>query len=185
MSRIGNLPVKIPDNVEVKVDGNIVEVKGPKGQLSCDIAPQLKIEITGKDLLISRKKEDNRSKSLHGLTRVLINNNILGVSSGWDKKLEMVGVGYRASGGGDTLNLNVGFSHTVTIKAPKGISFSVSDNTKISVSGCDKQLVGQVAANVRQVKKPEVYKGKGIRYEGEIVKRKPGKAGKAVIGAAK
>lgn len=185
MSRVGNAAITIPEGVEVVVEGHKVLVKGAKGVLDLVTQPQVKVEVTDGKIIISRKKEDKLSKSLHGLTRSLLNNMVQGVSQGWSKSLEMVGVGYRVAGGGDSLTLSVGFSHPVEIKAPEGIIFSIEDNTKIAVSGIDRQLVGQVAANIRKVKPPEVYKGKGIRYEGEYVRRKPGKAGKAVVGAAK
>ncbi|MBI2021566.1 50S ribosomal protein L6 [Candidatus Daviesbacteria bacterium] len=185
MSRVGNNPINIPSSVEVLIEGSKVLAKGPKGSLELNLNPLVRAEVKDNQLVVSRKKEDRLSRSVHGLTRALLNNMVLGVSSGWDKKLEMVGVGYRASGGGDSLTLNVGYSHPVNFKAPEGINFTVSDNTKITVSGIDKHLVGQVAANIRAVKPPEVYKGKGIRYEGEYVRRKAGKAGKAVVGGAK
>ncbi len=183
MSRVGSNPVTVPNGVNIELAGAHLLVNGPKGKLEMDILPEVKVEVAEGKVTVSRKKEDKFSKSAHGLFRALINNMVIGVSEGWKRDLEMVGVGYRAQGGGDSLTLNVGFSHPVTIKAPEGVSFTVSDNTKISVSGIDKTLVGQVAANIRAVKPPEVYKGKGIRYAGEYVRRKPGKAGKAVGGA--
>jgi large subunit ribosomal protein L6 len=183
MSRVGNNPVTVPNNVTITMEGMHMLVNGPKGKLEMDLLPQVKVEILEGQVLVKRKKEDKFSKSAHGLFRALINNMVKGVSEGWTRDLEMVGVGYRAQGGGDTLTLNVGFSHPVTVKAPEGVTFTVADNTKISVSGIDKTLVGQIAANIRAVKPPEVYKGKGIRYAGEYVRRKPGKAGKAVGGA--
>lgn len=183
MSRVGNNPIQIPAGVEVLVTGTQINVKGSKGVLSMQIYPQVKVEILENQVKVARIKEDKLSKSLHGLTRALINNMVLGVSEGWSKNLEMVGVGFRAQGGGDTLTLNVGFSHPVVIKAPEGVNFAVSDNTKITVSGIDRIVVGQIAANIRAVKPPEVYKGKGIRYVGEYVRRKAGKAAKATTGA--
>lgn len=183
MSRVGQNPVVIPQGVNIELQGSHVLVNGPKGKLEMDLLPEVKVEIAEGKLTVSRKREDKFSKSAHGLTRALINNMVLGVTEGWKKDLEMVGVGYRAQGGGDTLTLNVGFSHPVSIKAPEGITFVVSDNTKISVSGIDKTLVGQIAANIKAVKKPEVYKGKGIRMAGEYVRRKAGKAAKATTGA--
>ncbi|MBI2022311.1 50S ribosomal protein L6 [Candidatus Daviesbacteria bacterium] len=183
MSRVGSNPINIPNGVNVEVSGNELTVNGPKGKLQMDLLSQIKVEIEDGKVLVKRKGEDRFSKSAHGLTRSLINNMVLGVTEGWKKDLEMVGVGYRAQGGGDTLTLNVGFSHPVKVLAPVGITFAVSDNTKISVSGIDRNLVGQIAANIRSVKPPEVYKGKGIRYVGEYVRRKPGKAGKAIGGA--
>ena len=179
MSRVGNAPITIPSSVQITLEGNHIEVSGPKGKLELDFRPEVKVELVGGILKVSRKKEDQLSKSLHGLYRAMIANMVGGVVDGWTKNLEMVGVGYRAAGGGDTLTLSVGFSHQVTVKAPEGITFGVADNTKISVSGIDRILVGQIAANIRDVKPPEVYKGKGIRYQGEYVRRKAGKAGKA------
>lgn len=180
MSRIGNNPITIPSGTEVQVEGHKLTTKGPKGTLELILRPEVKVEVTDGVVTVKRKKEDSLSRSLHGLTRALINNMVTGVTSGWTKNLEMVGVGYRVQGGGDLLTLNVGFSHPVTVKAPEGVSFAVTDNTKIAVSGIDRTLVGQIAANIRAVKPPEVYKGKGIRYAGEYVRRKAGKAGKAV-----
>lgn len=180
MSRIGNAFVPVPAGVEVKVEGNKVEVTGPKGKLDILCLPVVSVNAEEGKVIIKRKNEDRQSKAVHGLTRSLINNMVIGVSQGWSKALEMVGVGYRVQGGGDTLTLAVGFSHPVVIKAPEGIQFNVADNTKITVSGSDKILVGQIAANIRAVKPPEPYKGKGIRYANEYVKRKAGKAGKAV-----
>jgi large subunit ribosomal protein L6 len=182
MSRIGNNPIAVPQGVEVVFDGVSMVVKGPKGELSLDVHPAVKVVQEDGKLIVTRKKENQLSKSLHGLTRTLVSNMVVGVSAGWTKGLEMVGVGYRAQGGGNTLTLNVGFSHPVKFEAPEGITFTVADNTKLSVAGIDKALVGQVAANIRGVKPPEVYKGKGIRYVGEYVRKKAGKAGKAAGG---
>lgn len=179
MSRIGINPVTITSGVEVTLAGSLLKVSGPKGNLEMTLLPQVKVEIEGAQVLVKRKREDRFSRSAHGLTRSLINNMVLGVSAGWIKNLELVGVGYRAQGGGDSLTLSVGFSHPVVVRAPEGVQFTVTDNTKISVAGIDKTLVGQIAANIRSVKPPEVYKGKGIRLVGEYVKRKAGKAGKA------
>lgn len=183
MSRVGNNPITIPNGVSINIDKDMLTVNGPKGSLSQQIRPEIKVETEDGKIVVKRKRSDRFSRSVHGLTRSLINNMVQGVTEGWKKDLEMVGVGYRAQGGGDTLTLSVGYSHSVTVKAPEGVSFAVNENTKISVSGIDKILVGQVAANVRAIKEPEVYKGKGIRYAGEYVRRKPGKAGKAVGGA--
>lgn len=183
MSRVGNAPISIPSGVEVLIEPHMVVVKGSKGELSTQTRPEIKFEVSEGILKVSRKKEDRISRSLHGLYRAKIANMVKGVSEGWIKNLEMIGVGYRAQGMGDTLTLSVGFSHPVIMKAPEGIQFAVVDNTKISVSGIDKILVGQIAANIRAIKPPEVYKGKGIRYTGEYVRRKAGKAGKAVVGA--
>lgn len=178
MSRIGTTPIVIPSNVSIQQDGERLVVEGPKGKLEIDLRPEMKTEITAGRLVVLRKKQDRIARSMHGLTRSLVNNMVIGVTQGWRKDLELVGVGYRAQGGGDALNLSVGYSHQVQIKAPGGITFSVTDNTKIAVLGIDKSLVGQVAANIRSIKPPEVYKGKGIRYAGEYVRRKPGKTGK-------
>jgi large subunit ribosomal protein L6 len=180
MSRVGENPVVIPNDVTVTMEGDLITINGSKGSLSLRLLPQVKVEQEEGKLVVKRKKDDKFSRSAHGLTRSLLNNMVIGVSEGWKKDLEMVGVGYRAQGGGHTITLAVGYSHPVTIKAPEGITFTVNENTKISVAGIDRTLVGQVAANVRKVRPPEVYKGKGIRYAGEYVRRKPGKAGKAV-----
>ena len=182
MSRVGENPINIPSNVTVSIDGNVATVNGPKGILTLNLLPQVKVEQEDGKLVVKRKKDDKFSKSAHGLTRSLLSNMVVGVTDGWKRDLEMVGVGYRAQGGGDTLTLSVGFSHPVVIKAPEGILFAVSENTKIAVSGIDRALVGQTAANIRKVKPPEVYKGKGIRFAGEYVRRKAGKAGKAAGG---
>lgn len=179
MSRVGNNPISLGQGVEVNVEGNTVSVVGPKGKLEMEFLPQVKVEKQDDKIIVSRKSDDKLSRSVHGLTRALINNMVVGVREGWSKNLEMVGVGYRAAGGGNTITLSVGFSHPVSVQAPEGISFSVADNTKITIAGIDKNLVGQVAANIRAIKPPEVYKGKGIRYQGEYVRRKAGKAGKA------
>lgn len=181
MSRIGNNPVILVSGVTAQVDGSNLVVSGPRGSLELKLHPAVKVEIDGAQVIVKRKKNDQLSRSVHGLTRSLIANMVVGVNQGWSRELELVGVGYRAQGGGDNLTLTVGFSHPITVLAPAGISFQVSDNTKITVSGIDRQLVGQVAANIRAVKPPEVYKGKGIRFLGEYVRRKPGKAGKAVV----
>lgn len=179
MSRIGNNPILIPAGVEVTIDGNMVTVKGPKGTLTMELNPAVKFEVVDGAGKVAAKRGYEKGAAMHGLTRSLINNMVVGVSTGWTKDLEMVGVGYRAQGGGDTLTLNVGYSHPVTMKAPGGITFAVAENTKLKVSGIDKILVGQIAANIRAVRPPEVYQGKGIRYSGEYVRKKAGKAGKA------
>ncbi|EKD91522.1 MAG: 50S ribosomal protein L6 [uncultured bacterium] len=183
MSRVGNNPIKIPNGVEINLEKGHIKISGPKGNLEMDVHPLIKVEVSENMLLVKRSKDDKNSKSLHGLTRALLNNMVLGVSEGFNKGLELVGVGYRAAGGGNTLTLSVGYSHPVQIDAPEGVTFTVADNTKLTVSGIDKHLVGQVAANIRKIRPPEVYKGKGIRYSGEYVRRKAGKAGKAVTGA--
>jgi len=180
MSRIGKLPVPVPMGVEVTIEGQSVKVKGPKGELSHTVAEP--ITITKDDdgaLIIERPNDERLSKSLHGLSRTLVNNLVVGVTDGYEKKLEIVGVGYRVMAKGPTqLEFALGFSHPVIVDAPEGITFQVENPTKFSVIGIDKQKVGEVAANIRKIRKPEPYKGKGVRYAGERVLRKAGKAGK-------
>ena len=179
MSRIGKLPVTIPAGVTITVDdANFVTVKGPKGTLSAQISPEMIIEQDAGVLTVKRPSDDKMHRSLHGLSRTLINNMVIGVTTGFEKKLEIVGTGYRAQLQGTKLVLNVGYSHQVEIAAPEHMSFEVPAPTKITVKGLDKQAVGQLAANIRAVRSPEPYKGKGIRYEGEVVRRKEGKTGK-------
>ena len=180
MSRIGNSPITVPAGVDVKIDGQLVEVKGPKGSLSHTVAEPITVEKSEDGQLLVKRPDDARqNKALHGLSRTLVNNLIVGVTDGYEKKLEIVGVGYRAIAKGPSdLELALGFSHPVNIKAPEGITFNVESATKFSVIGIDKQLVGETAANIRKLRKPEPYKGKGIRYAGEHVRRKAGKAGK-------
>lgn len=185
MSRVGNSPIKIPVAVTVNIDGSNVSTSGPLGRLNLTVPANLKVENIAGAVLVKRSKEDKMTKSLHGLIRSLINNMILGVEKGWEKKLELVGVGYRAQTNGQNLTLNVGYSHPVVISAPDGVKFTILENTKITVSGFDKHLVGQIAAQIRAVKPPEPYQGKGIRYLGERVRRKAGKAGKVGVGGAK
>lgn len=182
MSRIGNSPINIPSGVTVERTGQTVSINGSKGSLKLDIDPAIVVEVAGDTVVVKRKKEDKRVKAMHGLVRNLLNNMVKGVMEGWSKNLELVGVGFRAQPSGDKLILNVGYSHPVEIIAPAGISFEVSDNTKIKVLGIDKQLVGQMAANIKKVRTPDVYKGKGIRYEGEYIRKKVGKSAK--VGAA-
>ena len=179
MSRIGKLPVTVPSGVDVNVDGQSVTVKGPKGSLSHVVTEPLTIE-RGEDgsVAVLRPNDERLSKSLHGLTRSLVANMVTGVTDGYEKKLEIVGVGYRVTAKGKDLEFAVGYSHPVVVSPPEGINFAVESPTKFSVSGIDKQQVGQVAANIRKIRKPEPYKGKGIRYAGEHVRRKVGKAGK-------
>lgn len=181
MSRIGNLPIIIPAGVSVNKLTNNIEVLGPRGNLKVDIDPSITVEIDGNLINVARKSEEKKIKALHGLTRNLIANMITGVTEGWSKNLELIGVGFRAQGAGNILTLNVGYSHPVEIEAPVGITFEVSENTKIKVFGIDKQLVGQIAANVRSVRKPDVYKGKGVRMVGEYIRKKLGKSGKVGI----
>ena len=177
------MPIVIPAGTELTLEGIVVTAKGSKGTLTMELNPAVKLEIEGAEAIVKPKKGYEKAKAMHGLTRSLVNNMVVGVTSGWDKNLEMVGVGYRAQGGGETVTLNVGYSHPVIVKAPEGITFVVADNTKIKVSGINKILVGQIAANIRAVRPPEVYQGKGIRYSGEYVRKKAGKAGKAATGA--
>ena len=178
MSRIGKQPIAVPSGVEVTLDGGAVKVKGPRGQLQYDLVGELSIEREGDDLLVSRANDDRKNRSLHGLTRTLVSNMIQGVSQGFSKDLDIVGVGYRASVQGNKLEILVGYSHPVIVTAPDGITFDVPSPTKITVNGFDKQLVGQVAADIRKIRKPEPYKGKGIRYTNEVVRRKAGKSAK-------
>jgi large subunit ribosomal protein L6 len=179
MSRIGRLPITVPSGVDVTIDGQTVTVKGPKGTLSHEITEPITIDRADDgSLSVSRPDDERASRSLHGLTRTLVANMVTGVTDGYEKKLEIVGVGYRVQAKGSDLEFAVGYSHPVVVKAPEGISFAVESPTKFSVSGIDKQQVGQVAANIRKIRKPEPYKGKGIRYAGEHVRRKVGKAGK-------
>ena len=179
MSRIGRLPITIPAGVDVTIDGAEVTVKGPKGTLSHKVASPIAVERADDGTLAVTRPDDERaSRSLHGLTRTLINNNIIGVTQGYSKGLEVVGTGYRVQAKGEGVEFSLGFSHPVTVNPPAGITFTVEGNNKLTVSGIDKQAVGEVAANIRKIRKPEPYKGKGVRYAGEVVRRKAGKAGK-------
>ena len=180
MSRVGSTPITVPSGVEVTVTDGVVEVNGPKGDLSQTIDPRITISVDDGVVALTRSDEERQSRALHGLSRALINNMVIGVTEGYAKELQAVGVGYRAILRGSTLELQVGFSHPVTIEAPDGIEFEVPEPTRIFVRGIDKQLVGQVAADIRAVRPPEPYKGKGIRYVDEYVRRKAGKAGVAV-----
>jgi large subunit ribosomal protein L6 len=178
MSRIGRAPIEIPAGVTVKVDEtNLVQVKGPKGELSRKINQDLKINIEGNILTVTRPSDDKTHRSLHGLSRTLINNMVVGVTSGFTKNLEIVGVGYRAAKQGKNLQLALGYSHPVVIEPPAGITLDAPTATSITVHGIDKELVGAVAANIRKWREPEPYKGKGIKYVGEHIIRKEGKAG--------
>jgi large subunit ribosomal protein L6 len=180
MSRVGLKPIPLPVGVEIRVDDGHVVVKGPKGELALDLVGDLSLNQEGEELRIERANDERRNRALHGLTRALVANMVMGVSEGFRKDLEIVGVGYRANAAGPTrLELALGYSHPVAFDAPEGITFEVPEPTKISVFGIDKQLVGQVAADIRKLRKPEPYKGKGIRYAGERIKRKAGKAGVA------
>ena len=179
MSRIGKLPVTVPTGVDVTIDGRTVTVKGPKGTLSHTVIEPITVE-RGDDgaILVKRPDDERRSKAYHGLTRSLVNNLVVGVTAGYEKKLEIVGVGYRVALKGSNLEFALGFSHPVVVEPPAGITFAVETPTRFSVSGIDKQLVGETAANIRKIRKPEPYKGKGVRYLGEYVAKKAGKTGK-------
>ncbi len=179
MSRIGRIPVPVPSGVDVTIDGNLVTVKGPKGQLTHTVAAPIAVDRDDAGALVVTRPDDERaSRSLHGLTRTLLANLVTGVTEGYTKKLEIVGTGYRVTAKGETLEFALGFSHPVVVTPPQGITFAVETPTKFSVQGIDKQQVGEVAANIRKIRKPEPYKGKGVRYAGENVRRKVGKAGK-------
>ena len=178
MSRIGKLPIPVPTGVDVSIDGSVVTVKGPKGSLSHNVVEPITVSRDDSVIDVVRPNDERTSKALHGLTRTLIANMVQGVTQGYEKKLEIVGVGYRVQARGTDLEFALGFSHPVSVKAPVGISFAVESPTRFSVAGIDKQQVGEVSANIRKLRKPEPYKGKGIRYAGEQVRRKVGKAGK-------
>jgi large subunit ribosomal protein L6 len=178
MSRIGRLPIEIPAGVDVTVDGSDVRVKGPKGELSLSVASPIEVRIEDSSVLVTRPDDERASRSLHGLTRTLIANQILGVTQGYSKGLEIVGTGYRVAAKGNGIEFALGYSHPITVEPPAGISFAVEGNNRLTVSGIDKQAVGEVAANIRKLRKPEPYKGKGVRYAGEVVRRKSGKSGK-------
>jgi large subunit ribosomal protein L6 len=178
MSRIGRLPIQVPSGVDVSIDGRQVTVKGPKGELSRELHPDMAIRREDSTLVVERPSEQKVHKQLHGLTRTLVANMVEGVTTGYRKGLEITGVGYRAQKVGEKLQLSLGYSHPVEIAPPKGISFELENPTHLAVVGIDKQLVGEIAAKVRATRKPEPYKGKGVRYAGEQVRRKAGKAGK-------
>ena len=179
MSRIGKLPIAVPSGVTVTIDQAHVTVKGPKGTLSHTVAAPITVTQNDGVLDVNRPDDERESKALHGLSRTLVNNMVVGVTDGYEKKLEIVGVGYRVLSKGPTqLEFQLGYSHSITFDAPEGITFAVETPTKMAVSGIDKQLVGETAANIRKLRKPEPYKGKGVRYAGEQVRRKVGKAGK-------
>lgn len=177
MSRIGRMPIAIPAGVTVEINGNVVTVKGSKGELTKAMHPDMHIEVNGNEVIVTRPSENKLHKSLHGLTRTLVNNMIVGVSEGYKKELDVVGVGYRVAMENGKLVMNLGFSHQVIVEAVEGISIEAPTPNKIIISGLDKQLVGQFAADVRKKRPPEPYKGKGIRYTGEVVRRKEGKTG--------
>ncbi|WP_061963578.1 50S ribosomal protein L6 [Demequina aurantiaca] len=178
MSRIGKIAVPVPAGVDVNIDGSAVTVKGPKGTLNLNVKKPITVEKGDDGIAVNRPNDERISKSLHGLTRTLIANMVTGVTEGYEKKLEIVGTGYRVALKGKDLEFALGFSHPVNVPAPDGITFAVEGPTKFSVAGIDKQQVGEVAANIRKIRKPEPYKGKGVRYAGEQVRRKAGKTGK-------
>ena len=178
MSRIGRLPIDIPSNVTVTIEGSEVAVKGPKGELSLSVASPIEVKVEENQILVTRPDDERASRSLHGLTRTLISNNIIGVTEGYSKGLEVVGTGYRVQAKGSSVEFALGYSHPITVEPPAGITFEVEGNNKLHIRGIDKQAVGEVAANIRKLRKPEPYKGKGVRYAGEQIRRKVGKAGK-------
>ena len=178
MSRIGKAPITVPSGVTVSIDGQSIAVKGPKGELSRTVSDLVSLREDGGTIVVERSGDDRDARAQHGLVRSLVQNMVTGVTDGFQKDLEIVGVGYRAQAKGKGLELSLGFSHPVVVDAPDGITFNVPQPTRIEVHGIDKQLVGQVAANIREWRKPEPYKGKGVRYAGEHVRRKAGKAGK-------
>ncbi|MDR7233372.1 50S ribosomal protein L6 [Agrococcus sp. BE272] len=178
MSRIGRLPIDIPSGVDITVHGDVVTVKGPKGELQVPIAKPIQVEVADGQIQVTRPDDERESRSLHGLTRTLIANDILGVTEGYSKSLEVVGTGYRVAAKGTGIEFALGYSHPINVEPPAGITFTVEGNNKVTVSGISKQAVGEVAANLRKLRKPEPYKGKGVRYAGEQIRRKAGKAGK-------
>ena len=185
MSRIGRQPIALASGVKVDINGNNVTVTGPKGTLTRDISGEIALEQQDGQLLVTRPDDEPRHRALHGLTRSLVNNMVVGVSEGYTRVLEIQGVGYRVAKTGNNLTLSLGFSHAVEVFPPEGITFDVEGQTRIRIQGIDKELVGQLAANIRAIRKPEPYKGKGIRYMGENVRRKAGKAGKGGKGGKK
>ncbi|MBA4022175.1 MULTISPECIES: 50S ribosomal protein L6 [Mycobacteriales] len=178
MSRIGKNPVAIPAGVDVKIDGQTVNVKGPKGTLSVDISEPINVAVEDNTIVVTRPNDERKNRALHGLSRTLVANLVTGVTEGYVRKLEIFGVGYRVALKGSDLEFALGYSHPVPIKAPAGITFAVESPTKFSVSGIDKQQVGQISANIRRLRRPDPYKGKGVRFEGEQIRRKVGKTGK-------
>jgi large subunit ribosomal protein L6 len=178
MSRIGRLPIPVPSGVDVTINGRIITVSGPKGQLTRELHPDMTVKREEENLVVTRPTEQKTHKQLHGLTRTLVNNMVVGVTDGYRKGLEITGVGYRAVKVGEKLQLSLGYSHQIEIDPPSGISFELENPTRLAVIGIDKELVGQIAAKVRSTRKPEPYKGKGVRYAGEKIRRKAGKAGK-------
>lgn len=178
MSRIGKQPVAVPAGVDVSIDGQHVTVKGPKGTLEHTVAEPIAVKLEDDAVSVTRPDDERTSRSLHGLTRTLIDNMVVGVTQGYSKAMEIVGTGYRVVAKGGDLEFSLGYSHTILVKAPEGITFTVESPTRFSVNGIDKQQVGELAANIRKLRKPEPYKGKGVRYADEVVRRKAGKAGK-------
>ncbi len=178
MSRIGNKPITVPEGIEVKVDGQRITVKGPKGELVRDIHPNMTVELNGNTIIVKRPDDEPENRSIHGLTRALINNMVIGVKDEFTKVLEINGVGYRVQKKGNDIVMNLGYSHTVEVKPEPGITFDVPNPNQIIVRGIDKELVGQTAAVIRTKRPPEVYRGKGIKYDYEVIRRKEGKAGK-------
>ena len=175
MSRIGKKPIEIPSGVTLTVEGQTVTVKGPKGQLAWTVADEIELRQEGADLIMSPRDDSKRAASMWGLSRTLVNNMVVGVTTGYEQTLELVGVGYRAAMKGNALSMQLGFSHDVDIPAPQGVTFAVPKQTEVKISGIDKQLVGETAAKIRRIRPPEPYKGKGVRYAGEKVRRKEGK----------
>lgn len=178
MSRVGNAPIAIPNGVETKIDGQHVEVKGPKGTMSLELPKPITASVEDNEIVVSRPDDHRDNRALHGLSRSLVNNLVVGVTEGYKINMEIFGVGYRVQQKGKNLEFSLGYSHPILIEAPEGITFAVDGNTKFSIEGIDKQQVGQIAANIRRLRKDDPYKGKGIRYEGEQVRRKVGKTGK-------
>ncbi|GAA4641568.1 50S ribosomal protein L6 [Gordonia humi] len=178
MSRIGKNPIAIPAGVDVTIDGQDVKVKGPKGELSLTVSEPIEVTKEENTIVVTRPNDERRNRALHGLSRTLVNNLVIGVTEGYTRKMEIFGVGYRVQAKGKDLEFALGYSHPVPIEAPEGITFAVESPTKFSVSGIDKQQVGQISANIRRLRRPDPYKGKGVRYEGEQIRRKVGKTGK-------
>ena len=178
MSRIGKAPIELPAGVDFKVDGKHLTVKGPKGQLEMDVVPEIDVTVEGNVIHVTRPSDEKKYRSLHGLTRTLVHNMVVGVTDGFSKTLEMVGTGYRANAEGKTLTINIGFSHPVVLEAPEGITYETPNQTTIVVKGSNKQQVGNLAADIRAIRKPEPYLGKGIKYQNEHIRRKEGKTGK-------
>ena len=178
MSRIGRMPIPVPSGVKADIAGDAIPTTGPKGTLNLKVASPIEVKEADGNLVVTRPDDERDSRALHGLTRTLVSNMVIGVTTGFEKTLEIVGTGYRVAANGTGLEFQLGFSHSVVVAAPEGISFAVESPVKFKVQGIDKQKVGEVAANIRKLRKPEPYKGKGVRYEGEVVRRKAGKAGK-------